>query len=150
MEVKITPLGNRDLDKFMQLIRIFEVVFDLKNAQDPTPEYLDRLLHKENFMVFVALVDEEVAGGLTAYVLEQYHSPKPLAYIYDLAVTKTFQRQGIGSLLMDKFREHCTALGFEEIFVQADQADREAVAFYRSTQPAGEQPARHFYYTLEQ
>jgi aminoglycoside 3-N-acetyltransferase I len=40
------------------------------------------------------------------------------------------------------------ARGFEEVFVQADKIDTNAVDFYRSTKPTEEEQVLHFYYRL--
>jgi aminoglycoside 3-N-acetyltransferase I len=39
-------------------------------------------------------------------------------------------------------------MGFEEVFVQADEADDYALDFYRTTKPTNEEKVRHFYYSL--
>lgn len=87
-------------------------------------------------------------GGLTVYILDQYYSKKPLAYIYDLAVLKEFQRKGIGKQLIKHVVEYCAENGFEEAFVQADRADAYALDFYRLTNPTSEQDVVHFNYFL--
>ena len=99
-------------------------------------------------MVFIASSEDKIVGGLTVYVLEQYYHIKPLAYIYDLAVTASFQRKGIGKKLIDAVNNHCREQGFEEVFVQADKIDDYARDFYRKTRPTNEEDVSHFYYTL--
>jgi len=73
---------------------------------------------------------------------------KPLAYLYDLAVLNEYQQQGIGRKLIQYINDFCRTEGFEEVFVQADEADEYALRFYRSTKPTDEERVRHFYYTL--
>jgi ribosomal protein S18 acetylase RimI-like enzyme len=114
----------------------------------PGEKYLQALLAKEGFFVFVALLDEKVVGGLTAYTLEQYYSERPLVYIYDLAVLSPYQRQGIGKMLMEGITAFGKEIGTEEVFVQADAADQHAIEFYRATGGIAEQVV-HFYYPLD-
>jgi aminoglycoside 3-N-acetyltransferase I len=59
-----------------------------------------------------------------------------------------FQRMGIGRKLVDAVRSTCRELGYEEVFVQADEPDDYALDFYRLTGPTAEERVRHFYYTL--
>ncbi|OJJ18223.1 AAC(3)-I family aminoglycoside 3-N-acetyltransferase [marine bacterium AO1-C] len=146
MEIK--KLALTDISQFVELIKVFEVVFEMKNFQMPPQAHLEKLLAKPDFMVFVAIQDEAVVAGLTIYTLEQYYATKPLAYIYDLAVKTALQRQGIGQQLIKAANAHCKALGYEEIFVQADKVDDYALDFYRKTQPTEEEDVSHFYYTL--
>src|SRR5581483_8357999 len=98
MNVEIKKLGAEDILQFQELIRVFEVVFEMKNFNMPDKIYLEQLLGKESFFVFVASIDNNIVGGLTSYTLQQYYSKSLLVYIYDLAVKNEFQRQGIGKL----------------------------------------------------
>jgi GNAT superfamily N-acetyltransferase len=147
MSVKVKRLYKKDLDKFLALIRVFEEVFEMKGFKMPSEKYLQTLLAKDSFFAFVALLEEKVVGGLTAYTLQQYYSERPLVYIYDLAVLSHYQRQGIGKLLMEEITAFCKGSGIEEVFVQADQVDQHAVEFYQATGGIAEQVV-HFYYPL--
>ncbi len=146
-KIEIVKLAADDLDKFIQLIKLFEDVFIMENFEIPDKKHLEQLLAKSDFFVFVALENNEVVGGLTAYILVQYYSKLPLVYLYDLAVKTTHQRRGIGKLLISAINSHCREIGIEEVFVQADKIDDYALDFYRST-GAREEEVVHFYYPL--
>ncbi|QEL04311.1 GNAT family N-acetyltransferase [Olivibacter sp. LS-1] len=148
-DLHIKKLSVNDLSCFENLIIMFEEVFEMKKFSMPTSEYLGELLGKENFHVFVALKEDSVIGGLTAYTLNQYYSQKPLAYIFDLAVASLWQRQGIGNALIMHTRSYFQQNGYSEVFVQADKIDDYAVDFYRKTKPTEEEDVLHFYYTLD-
>jgi aminoglycoside 3-N-acetyltransferase I len=147
MSVEIKKLGKQDIDQFKRLILVFERVFEMHHFKMPGDGYLQQLLEKDSFFVFVALMDDQVIGGLTSYTLQQYYSTKPLVYIYDLAVQTEFQRKGIGKMLIAGINAYCKENGVEEVFVQADEDDAHALDFYRST---GARPEKvvHFYYPL--
>jgi aminoglycoside 3-N-acetyltransferase I len=147
MKVKIKKLGNQEIDKFKELIQLFENVFEMKNFEMPDENYLQQLLEEDSFFVFVALLQDKVVGGLTSYTLQQYYSESPLVYIYDLAVKTEFQRQGIGKMLVSAITGYCKKIGIEEVFVQADEADDYAIKFYHSTGAAAERVV-HFRYPL--
>lgn len=146
--LKIDRLGKDDLTRFIELIRLFEAVFEMKDFSIPNSKHLQKLLSQSDFFVFVAMIKNRVIGGLTSYVLEQYYSEKPLAYIFDLAVDTDLQRQGIGKKLIAAANKFYKEKGFEEVFVQADKVDDYAIDFYRSTKPTEEEQVVHFYYTL--
>ena len=95
-------------------------------------------------IVFVAFSDNNIVGGLTAYILQQYYSRLPLVYVYDIAVKIEFQRQGIGRMLITSITKYCKEIGVEEVFVQADEVDDYAIEFYTSTGARNEK-VRHFY-----
>ena len=147
--LRIQKLGDEEFSKFIEVIRLFEKVFEMENFSIPESGHLRRLLKKDDFIVFAATMKNKVVGGLTAYVLEQYYSEKPLVYVYDLAVDENYQRQGIGKKLITEIKKFCTEKGFEEVFVQADTVDQYAVDFYRATRPTEEEQVVHFYYTLK-
>lgn len=147
MKVIIEKLIYRDVDKFTELIRVFEDVFEMKNFNMPGENYLRQLLHKEDFFVFVAMLDNKVAGGLTSYIMHQYYSESPLVYIFDLAVKRELQYRGIGKMLIAANNSYSREIGAEAVMVQADVADDYAIKFYRSTGAKGENVI-HFDYML--
>ena len=149
MKTEIKILSNKDIEDFAELIDVFEEVFEMKNFVKPANNYLQKVLAKPGFLVLIAKAKGKVLGGLTAYTLDQYYSQKPLAYIYDLAVLKDFQRKGIGKMLMKCLAEYCQENGFDEMFVQADRVDKYALDFYRLVNPRNEEDVIHFTYSLQ-
>ena len=147
MEISIERLSNYDIKKFTELIHVFEDVFAMKNLKMPDEIYLQQLLKKKDFFVFVALINNKVVGGLTSYVMQQYYSKLPLVYIFDLAVKTELQRQGIGKMLIEGNNSYCKSIGVEAVMVQADEADDYAISFYHSTGATAEKVI-HFDYIL--
>jgi len=62
------------------------------------------LLAKEHIVVIVALVGEEVIGGLLAYELEKFERTRNEFYIYDLAVSSEHRRRRIATSLIEHLR----------------------------------------------
>ncbi|TGK50533.1 GNAT family N-acetyltransferase [Leptospira kanakyensis] len=145
--IEIKKLSSSELSQFIELIRVFEDVFEMKNFQMPSSYYLQTLLDRDDFFVFVSISQNQVIGGLTAYTLSQYYSEKPLVYIFDLAVLTKYQRQGIGKSLIEAINVYCKKMGAEEVFVQADLVDDYALDFYRATGGLPEEVI-HFTYPL--
>jgi len=131
--VKIQKLDGEQLAYFKALLDVFERAFEIKAFARPQDSYLQTLLKQEGFLVFVAVAEGLVVGGLTAYVINQYYATAPLAYVYDLAVEPAYQRRGTGSQLMRAVIQFCKENGMEEVFVQADAGDEHAVQFYKAT-----------------
>ncbi len=145
---EIQILKHNDLDKLNELISVFENVFEMENFKRPGKAHLQKLLDKDTFFAVIATTENKVIAGLTVYLLDQYYSEKPLAYIYDLAVLTAYQRKGIGKKLIEFITEYCRNKGFEEVFVQADKVDDYAIDFYRLTKPTNEEQVVHFSYVL--
>lgn len=149
MNIEFRKLQPDELDLFVELVSLFEEVFEMEEFRMPPRAHLQDLLNERSFHVFVAISDrKEVLGGLTAYTLQQYYASKPLVYIYDLAVDSRHQRKGIGTELISAITSFCKAKGVQEVFVQADRVDDHAVDFYRKT-GATEEDVIHFYYDLQ-
>lgn len=146
MEVK--KLGSDDIASFIELLLVFEDVFEMKGFVMPRAEYLQQMLAKDDFFVFAAFADNKVVGGLTTYTMQQYYSELPLVYIFDLAVKREYQRKGVGRKLMSSLLTYCKETGVEEVFVQADMVDDHAIEFYRSTGGITEEVV-HFNYPLK-
>jgi len=148
MRIEIQKLSYRDIDSFIELMDVFEEVFEMKNFELPGNDHLEELLSKDDFFVFVARSEGTIVGGLTAYSLMQYFSESPLLYIYDVAVMRRYQRKGIGKKLMLGIKDYCSEIGINEIIVQADETDEHAIEFYQST---GAKAAKvvQFYYGLD-
>lgn len=148
MKPAVNLLHPSELDTFKELLHVFEIVFEYQNPTLPPDDHLMKVLETPGFMTVVAKINDGVVGGLTAYTLDQYHSSAPIAYLYDLAVMEDFQRKGIGNSLINHLNNHCTKLGYQEVFVQADKEDSRALDFYRGTAISEEEDVSHFYYNL--
>lgn len=81
----------------------------------------------------VALVSEQIVGGLVAYELKKFEQKRSELYIYDLAVLERFRRKGIGTAMIEALRAVAKNRGAHVIFVQADTTndDIPAINLYR-------------------
>ncbi len=139
---------STNLDDFKQLLGIFYEVFEMEDVINPPDEHLQNILQAPTFKVILAKTGNRVIGGLTFHILPQYYTPIPQVYLYDLGVTLSKQRQGIGKLLIEAVLDYCRIHGVEECYVQADHDDHHAVNFYRSTLPSCEADVLHFTYRI--
>ncbi|HXS36518.1 MAG TPA: GNAT family N-acetyltransferase [Flavipsychrobacter sp.] len=146
MSIELKTLTSQDIEDFSDLIDLFENVFEMKDFTKPDNKYLQGILAKPGFFALIAKIGNKVVGGLTVYVLDQYYSKKPLAYIYDVAIATEHQRQGIGKALIKYLIDFCREKGFEEAYVQADRVDDHAIEFYRSTKISSEGEVVQFSY----
>lgn len=148
MEIEIQIIQPGNIEDFYELIKVFEIVFEMESFKRPTPAHINNLIKQQNFFAVTAKTNDKIIAGLTLYILDQYYSEKPLAYIYDLAVLTEYQRKGVGRKLIEFVNEYCKVNGCKEVFVQADKADDYAIHFYRSTKPSNEEQVVHFTYKL--
>src|SRR5690606_36989488 len=92
--------------------------------------YLRDLLSSPNFIALVAEANDQVIGGLSAYVLPKFEQARSEIYIYDLAVAEENRRRGIATALIEALQPLALARGAWVIFVQADRGDEPAIALY--------------------
>ena len=84
--------------------------------------------------MLVAKAENQIVGGLTAYVLPGYQAKKPSIFIYDLGIATNFQWQGIGKSLIDKLLDYAKKYQIQDVFVDTELEDNEdALAFYQNT-----------------
>lgn len=148
MNIELKILKGQETNDFIELINIFSNVFKMKSFKMPKSIYLENLLSKPDFKVLVAKYNNRVVGGLTVYILHNYFSTNPTAYIYDVGVMTDYQRQGIGKKIIAYLVKYCKENGFENAYVEAETADIEAVNFYKTTSASSLLQATHFTYSF--
>jgi aminoglycoside 3-N-acetyltransferase I len=148
MNITLKKLSNLDSKDFVALLKVFEDAFEMENFVVPNEKYLQNILRKADFMVFVILLENQIIGGLTAYHLHSYYEQSSEIYIYDLAIKMEYQRKGYGKMLISYLKDYCKANDIEEIFVQAEIEDTHAVDFYHTTGGIAADVV-HFSYPIE-
>jgi aminoglycoside 3-N-acetyltransferase I len=131
LDVSTRRLTAQDTTLARQLFALMAEVFGEPHV--PLGDaYLQRLLASEQFWAMVALADGVPVGGLTAHGLAMTRNEATEAFIYDIAVLASHQRQGVGRALVLALRAACAEHGIHVLFVGADDADTHALDFYRA------------------
>jgi aminoglycoside 3-N-acetyltransferase I len=94
--------------------------------------YIERLLGRPDFWAIAAFAGDELVGGITAHTLPMTRRELSEILIYDVAVRRDRQRQGVGRRLLAHLRAAAAAIGIRDVFVAADGDDRHALDFYRA------------------
>lgn len=135
MDYQVVQLTASDLPQLKELLWVFGQAFndpDTYGQAIPNDAYLGSLLKKPHFIALVALHEDKVVAGLTAYVLEKFEQDRREIYIYDLAVLAEHRRRGIATKLINELKLVAKKLDAYVIFVQADQGDEAAIRLYES------------------
>jgi aminoglycoside 3-N-acetyltransferase I len=103
-----------------------------EEASSTSDTWLERLLGRESFIAFAAVVDQEPVGGITAHVLPMTIAERSELFVYDLAIRVDHQRKGLGRRLVAALREEAARRGIDDVIVPADNADGYALDFYRA------------------
>lgn len=132
-DLVIQHLTRDDVSSMRALLKTFGAAFedvDTYGGNQPSAEYLERLLGSDHFIALTASRDGQVVGGLAAYELVKFEQQRSEIYIYDLAVAAAHRRQGIATALIQHLKRIAAARGAYVIFVQADIGDDPAIALY--------------------
>ena len=135
MDVSYKPLVVSDVPLLKELLQVFGEAFEEPQTYQgaiPSDAYLESLLGKSHFIALVALDGHVVIGGLAAYVLDKFEQERKEVYIYDLAVSGIYRRQGIATGLINNLKRIAREIGAYVIFVQADAGDIPAIRLYES------------------
>ena len=135
MSYSYEQLTSSDIAAFKGLLRVFGEAFDdlATYLEDvPSDAYLRALLGKPHFIALAAFEQDEVVGGLVAYVLEKFERERSEVYIYDLAVAERHRRRGIATRLIGSLKQLAKQHRAYVIFVQADIGDEPAIRLYES------------------
>jgi aminoglycoside 3-N-acetyltransferase I len=152
MDITIEKLDSTSVKVLTDLNALFADAFEDEDNYAkslPTKAYIEKWLANDDHIALVALLNDEVIGGLVAYTLHKFEQQRSEVYIYDLAVATAHQRKGIGKLLINKLRDVAKQQGSSVIFVQADEND-DAVHFYESLQPIETIRTRNFDFSVDQ
>ena len=145
-KLKVKELNKKHSFEFRELTTIFQSEFGINETYNLKKSKIKNLLKKNDLHVIMIKKQKEIIGGLTIYVLESYFHKNPIAYLYDIAIKREFQQQGLGSLLLTYTKEFCAKKGYSELFIQADKKDSKAIEFYRKNLPDNESEVIHFTY----
>lgn len=129
--VKVKRLGPADREIARETFRMMADVFG-EGVGDLADEYIDSLLARADFWAMAALRGDQPIGAITAHVLPMTRSEARELFIYDLAVQPTYQRRGVGRLLVETLCRDAAAAGVTVAFVPADVDDDHAIAFYEA------------------
>ena len=135
MTFEIRRLGRDDVEQARSLNALFGRVFDdpaSYGSAPPNEDYLRRILGRDTVVALVALVDDEIVGGLVAYVLDKLEQERSEIYIYDLAVSEHHRRKGVATALIAELSGIAEQVGAWVIYVQADYGDDPAITLYES------------------
>jgi aminoglycoside 3-N-acetyltransferase I len=135
MDYTYSRLSSEQAHRLKELLGLFGEAFgevDTYQGAVPRDEYLRSLLGSPQFIALVAVADDKVIGGLTAYVLEKFEQERREIYIYDLAVQARHRRKGIATRLIHELKNIARQRDAYVIFVQADKVDDAAIRLYES------------------
>ena len=108
-------------------INDLEETYEIELSTNPSPWSFDNF--KSSFEVgHQGLVCKE-EGKVLGFLI--FSPIKPEAHLLSIAVLKTQQSKGIGSLLIKSMSSQCKAMGINQVFLEVRISNEKAIAFYQ-------------------
>jgi len=130
-EIKL--LGPADFDI---LNHVASDVFDDSIVVSSAQQFLNDTRHR----LVVALAEDLVVGFVSAVIYLHPDKSAPELWINEIGVSPTYQRQGIGKLLLQFMLDHARQSGCREGWVLTERTNIAAMAMYRSVGGEEESP----------
>lgn len=119
----ITQVLNNKQSRAEELYRIAE---DAYEHQSPwTIEQFISILDQPFIIVVIALQDDRIIGFLIGRALSME------AEIYNIAVDKNYQQQGVGTNLMTEFKRNLCVNHIQDVFLEVRKSNLNAQSFYK-------------------
>ncbi len=99
----------------------------------PDLNHAERYLSNEMNVLLVALDGQQPVGFVLAYELERVDSQPPMMFFYEVEVSESHRRQGIGAALIEALRGICRERRIGKMFVITNRENVAARALYHQT-----------------
>jgi aminoglycoside 3-N-acetyltransferase I len=148
MPYKIQKLAPGDIDLAKQLFWFFQTDDGIAAPIIPTDKYINTLLLRDDFHVVVALQNDALIGGLTAYELDMYKAEIKEMFLYEIAVEPRHREKGVAKALIGFLKIIAVAKGMKEMYVGTTNNNHAAMKLYKSTGGQAEADVVWFVYQL--
>ena len=96
--------------------------------KDGEEYFIDKI---KNNLIFVADINGKIVGYLACSILEEIsYSIETFAELENMYIDTNYRGYGIGSKLIDEFKNYCRNIGIENIKVTAYSENKQAINFY--------------------
>ncbi|MEO8071715.1 MAG: GNAT family N-acetyltransferase [Acidobacteriota bacterium] len=131
MSLSIKKLDSNEMALAKELILMFG--FDDENDFLPSDEYTAQMLARKDFHIIVALENDKLIGGLTAYQMNMFKRETTEMFLYEIEVSENYRQKGIGKALIEFLKQNCVEKGIVEMFVGTEPNNFAARKLYSTT-----------------
>ncbi|MBX7169820.1 MAG: GNAT family N-acetyltransferase [Pyrinomonadaceae bacterium] len=130
---QIKRLTSNEVFLAKELAKMFGFTEGSKNQFFASENYVRQMLEKEDFHVIVALENNKLIGGLTAYEMKMFKRETTEMFLYEIEVAENYRQKGVGKGLIEFLKEICTTKGIVEMFVGTEKDNFPAKKLYSAT-----------------
>lgn len=133
MEINVIKVGTSDIDLIQDILNNHIDTSDKKEAL-PTITHLQTLLDDNRSCLFAAIHKHfGVVGYALVYRFPSLYASEYLAYLYDIEVSESHRRKGIGKLLIKALLERLRLDNVKELWLGTATDNPEGQALFNST-----------------
>ena len=92
---------------------------------------LRSFLNDPDCWLFAAVEGQRIVGFAYGYALQRMNTERKMLYIHEVGVLDAYQRQGIGTRLLEALKKACAEKGFCKMCLTCYQSNEAANALYR-------------------
>ena len=133
MEYHLKKLTTTDRDLLRQLLECWYHDEPERLAHLPSTHYLRDLLNRPDLHLYVALLADQVVGGLSAHELPLLEREKREMFLYEMEVHPEHRRRGLGRRLIEALQQTCSERNIEVIYLGTELDNEAAQQLYCST-----------------
>ncbi len=130
---QIKKLSFNDVGLAKELARMFGFTALSTHQTFASDDYVRQMLEREDFHVIVALKNNKLIGGLTAYEMKMFKRETTEMFLYEIEVAEKFRQKRVGRALIEHLKEICTSKGIVEMFVGTEKDNFPAQKLYSTT-----------------
>ena len=99
----------------------------------PSQETIVKFLSNSQNILLSAELDNSLVGQLIGYILDRWDKDEPMLFLYSIDVVETYQRQGVGTALIETAKKLGRTQSCSEAFVFTNASNVAAMQLYQST-----------------
>jgi len=130
---EVKKLSVDDVSVAQELIELFGFAEGSRHQIFSSEKYVQEMLGRDDFHVIVALENNRLIGGLTAYEMKMFKRETTEMFLYEIEVAETHRRKGIGKALIESLKQICVEKGIVEMFVGTERDNLAAQKLYAAT-----------------
>ena len=92
--------------------------------------HMSRFLACAENLLLVAVSEDKPVGFALAYQLDRVDESPPMVFFYEIEVSPSHRRKGIGRALIDRLKMLCHQRGAGKMFVLTDRRNHDACRLY--------------------
>jgi ribosomal protein S18 acetylase RimI-like enzyme len=125
-QLSITRLTTAQWEKAQESITLFW-------EKTPSQKTIVKFLSNSQNILLSAEIDDLLVGQVIGYILDYWDKDEPMLFLYSIDVEETYQRQGIGTALIQALKKLAQAENCCEMFVFTNESNLAAKQLYQST-----------------